>query len=234
MTEIHERSTNHVAQSVAHLQIRTCICSPEQDRLLLLMQNLKKLKDGGQSSCLKIHLQTTVSHRVKLLDSCRRAWEEGRERTRWTVTPASTPSAPTQGLNIICNNVVTASFPCSVVRVRVVNSEAASDNKFSWHNPEANTSHELREEALFFSENQTQGRSYISFRAAGANSPCFQQSFRGNWPKKHNKWRLIVSLCKQSCTFNSSCYPTLTHSVPSCVCVPMYSLLARGRLSTGS
>lgn len=47
---VAQESTNHAAQSVAHLKIRTCICAPEQDRLLLLMQNDKKKMDATQAA----------------------------------------------------------------------------------------------------------------------------------------------------------------------------------------
>lgn len=35
-------SPNHSEQSAARLQIQTCICDPEQDRLLPLIQGAKK------------------------------------------------------------------------------------------------------------------------------------------------------------------------------------------------
>lgn len=168
---VAQESTNHTAQSVAHLQIQTYICAPEQDRLLL--QNEKK-KRWMPLKLLKKPPPTMVSHRVKLTDSRGRAWERKGERKRKQDGLSHHHQhlqLQHKILKVICNNIVTAFFSCSIVKAWVVNPGAASDNKFFWHvNPEANTAHELREKALFLSQKPKQYRCCILFHAARANT----------------------------------------------------------------
>ncbi len=66
-------SSNHTEQSAARLQIQTCICAPEQDRLLSLMQSAKKIDAWMSLKLLKKPPPATVSHHIKLPDSGGRA-----------------------------------------------------------------------------------------------------------------------------------------------------------------
>lgn len=139
---------------------------------------------------------TTVSHRVKLPDSRGRAWERRGERKRKQDGLSHHhphPQLQHKILNIICNNIVTAFFSCSVVWAWVVNPGAASDNKFIWqprgkHNPWAK-----RRSFIPLTETKTREMLHLVSCSSSQHSPYFQQLFSGNWPDEHNNHCLIVS-----------------------------------------
>lgn len=155
--------SNRTEQSAAHLQNQTCICAPEQDRLLSLMKSGKKKKKNWMhwchSSCLKKPPPTTVSHRIKLPDWGRAGERRGREKeeARPCHIIVHTLNSNTRSgvLFVIIRSMLSSALKS---RAWVVSSGAASDCKFSWHaNPEANTTHELQSwEALVLSERPEQ------------------------------------------------------------------------------
>lgn len=77
-------SSNRTEQSAARLPIQTCICAPEQDRLLSLMHESAKKKKKNIDAWMSVKLlkkppPTMVSHRVKLPDPAGRAEVEEAE-----------------------------------------------------------------------------------------------------------------------------------------------------------
>lgn len=106
-------TTNHNEQAAACLQIQTCICAPEQNRLLSLMQSAKEMNARMSLKLLQKPPPTTVSQRVKLLG---KAWEIRGERERARKMDCHiiihTLNSNSRFSIIICINTLQATFPC--------------------------------------------------------------------------------------------------------------------------